>query len=67
MRYHKCIENRRWQDAALTKISSGLGLVSLAAVYLLARHQATNDTIVQATSTVLKYLSSLIKPAINFS
>jgi len=59
MRYHKCIENRRWQDAALTKISSVVGLVSLGAVYLVARHHATNQAVTQAAAALLKYLPNI--------
>ena len=30
MRYHKCVSNRAWQDSALGKISSLVGIIGLA-------------------------------------
>jgi len=59
MRYHECIENRRWQDAALSRISGVGGLVSLVAVYLIARHKATNQAILDLSNMAWKYVSHL--------
>merc|ERR1712123_483363 len=44
MRYHKCVSNRAWQDSALGKISSLVGVFSLVCVIFLARHQVGPKT-----------------------
>merc|ERR1711973_586514 len=59
MRYHKCIENRKWQDAALSRISGVGGLVSLVAVFRIARHKATNQALVDLSNLALKYLTNM--------
>jgi len=41
MRYHKCVSNRAWQDSALTRVSSLVGISSLIGVFFLARHKAS--------------------------
>eukprot|EP00088_Acartia_fossae_P015834 TRINITY_DN18778_c0_g1_i1.p1 TRINITY_DN18778_c0_g1~~TRINITY_DN18778_c0_g1_i1.p1 ORF type:complete len:473 (+),score=142.57 TRINITY_DN18778_c0_g1_i1:30-1448(+) len=61
MRYHECIKNRLWQDQALTYISSAGGVVSLLGVYLIARHKATNQYIMDGTSLLLHYISKYVK------
>merc|ERR1712203_447027 len=40
MRYHQCINNRKWQDSALTWVSSAAGLASLASIWLLSYYQS---------------------------
>merc|ERR1719189_2521959 len=39
MRYHQCIKNRKWQDSALTWVSSAAGLASLASLWLISHYQ----------------------------
>merc|ERR1712241_1301673 len=39
MRYHQCIKNRKWQDSALTWLSSAAGLASLASIWLISHYQ----------------------------
>lgn len=59
MRYHQCIENRRWQDAALTRISSVGGLVSLLAVFFLARRKATSQALQDMALIVFNHVPQL--------
>jgi len=59
MRYNRCIENRKWQDAALTRISSIGGLVSLLAVYLIASRKATNQALTDVVNVVFNAVPSL--------
>jgi len=61
MRYHQCISNRKWQDGALTYISSAGGLVSLLAVYLIARHKATNQYIMDGAAMMVENLTNYMK------
>jgi len=43
MRYHHCVSNRAWQDEALKKISTILGVSSLIGVFLLARSKTNSE------------------------
>merc|ERR1711988_1382071 len=53
MRYHHCVSNKAWQDEALKKISTIVGVSGLLAVFLLARHEACY----QASSYILSQIN----------
>jgi len=59
MRYNQCIENRKWQDVALTRLSSVGGLVSLLAVYLIASRKATSQALTDAVNVVFNAVPAL--------
>jgi len=59
MRYNQCIENRKWQDAALTRLSSVGGLVSLLAVYLIASRKATSQALTDVVNVVFNAVPAL--------
>merc|ERR1711956_38690 len=43
MRYSQCVNNRKWQDSALSVVSAGVGLASLASLYTLAQLPTTSS------------------------
>jgi kynurenine 3-monooxygenase len=59
MRYHQCIENKNWQDSALTRLFSVGGVASLLVVFLASRHQATSQAVRQFGLTLLKQIPRL--------
>lgn len=62
MRYHHCVSNRAWQDVALNRISTMVGISSLVGVYLLARHKACYEASSYILSQInMKTLEKMIK------
>merc|ERR1740128_907662 len=54
MRYHQCIKNRKWQDSALTWLSSTAGMASLASIWILS--QCYQSPTAQLANSVLAIL-----------
>jgi len=61
MRYHQCINNRKWQDSALTWVSSAAGLASLASIWLLSNYQSPAFLLTSVLANLPEPLTRLIK------
>jgi len=61
MRYHHCVSNKAWQDEALQKISTIVGVSGLLAVFLLARHQTSSVAVTEFFSKYMEDLEKLLK------
>merc|ERR1712115_585720 len=61
MRYHQCINNRKWQDSALTWVSSAAGLASLASIWLLSYYQSPAFLLTSVLANLPEPLTRLIK------
>lgn len=61
MRYHHCVSNKAWQDEALQKISTIVGVSGLLAVFLLARYQTSSVAVTEFFSKYMEDLEKLLK------
>jgi len=64
MRYHHCVSNRKWQDSALTLVSSAVGIGSLVGVFLLSRQEATLTSLSGLCSRLVEQLPWEIQRAV---